>query len=137
MAGEINGTNILIQKGSSPTEIFGQMEATIAFNGTPIDISNKSRGDFVAYLDSEAAGKQMVITGTMIYNVSDNYEAIILEAQNCTQDDYTVAFPGGESYTGKFTPSGISVAVPHGDKVSTSFTLSSSDEYTRTPQTSA
>ena len=135
MAGEQNGTNILIQKGASPTEIFGQMEATIAFNGTPIDISNKSRGDFVAYLDGEAAGKQKVVTGTMVYNVSANYEAIIAEAQNCTQDDYTVTFPSGESYTAKFTPSGISVAIPHGDKVSTSFTLSSSDEYIRTPQT--
>ena len=135
MAGEINGTNILIQKGAVPSDIFGQMEATITFGGAPIAISNKSNGDFITYLDGEASSKQMVITGTMIYNVSDNYESIILEAQDCTQDDYTVTFPSGESYTAKFTPSGISVAIPHGDKVSTSFTLSSSEPYVRTPQT--
>tara|TARA_R110002050_G_C8737423_1_gene497761 strand:- start:14 stop:421 length:408 start_codon:yes stop_codon:yes gene_type:complete len=135
MAGEINGTNIMVQKGNAPTEIFGQMEATLTMNGTPIDISNKSAGDFVTMLDGEVSSQQIVISGTMIYNVSDNYEAIKAEAFTGTQDDYSIAFTGGESYTGKFVPSGISDAIPHGDKVSTSFTLSSSGEVTRTPQT--
>ena len=135
MAGEINGTNILIQKGASPTEIFGQMEATLTMNGTPIDISNKSLGDFVTLMDGEISSQQIVITGTMVYNVSDNYEAIKAEAFTGTQDDYSIAFAGGESYTGKFVPSGISDAIPHGDKVTTSVTFSSSGEVTRTPQT--
>ena len=135
MAGEINGTNILIQKGAAPTDIFGQMEATLTMNGTPIDISNKSLGDFVTMLDAEISSQQIVLTGTMIYNLSDNYEAIKAEAFTGTQDDYIVTFTGGESYSGKFVPSGISDAIPHGDKVSTSFTLSSSAEVTRTPQT--
>ena len=130
MAGEINGTNILIQKGASPTEIFGQMEATLTMNGTPIDISNKSLGDFVTMLDEEISSQQIVITGTMVYNVSANYEAIKAEAFIGKQDDYSITFTGGESYTGKFVPSGISDAIPHGDKVSTSFTLSSSGEVT-------
>jgi len=135
MAGEINGTNILIQKGASPTEIFGQMEATLTMNGTPIDISNKSLGDFVTMLDEEISSQQIVITGTMVYNVSANYEAIKAEPFIRKQDDYSITFTGGESYTGKFVPSGISDAIPHGDKVSTSFTLSSSGEVTRTAQT--
>ena len=135
MAGEINGTNILIQKGASPTEIFGQMEATLTMNGAPIDISNKSLGDFVTMLDEEISSQQIVITGTMVYNVWANYEAIKAEAFIGKQDDYSITFTGGESYTGKFVPSGISDAIPHGDKVSTSFTLSSSGEVTRTAQT--
>jgi len=135
MAGEINGTNIFIQKGASPTEIFGQMEATLTMNGTPIDISNKSLGDFVTLMDGEISSQQIVITGTMVYNVSDNYEAIKAEAFTGTQDDYSITFTGGESYTGKFVPSGISDAIPHGDKVTTSVTFSSSGEVTRTPQT--
>ncbi len=134
MAGEINGTNILVQKGASPTEIFGQMEATLTFNGTPIDISNKSLGDFIATLDGEVAGQQVVIAGTMVYNTSANYEAIKAEAFTGVQDDYVITYPSGESYTGKFTPSGISDTIPHGDKVSTSFTLSSSGEVIRTAQ---
>ncbi len=135
MAGEINGTNILIKKGASPTDIFGQMEATLTMNGAPIDISNKSNGDFVTMLDGEVSGQQVVLSGTMIYNVSDNYEDIKAEPFTGTQDDYSITFPSGESYAGKFVPSGISDSIPHGDKVSTSFTLSSSSNVTRTPQT--
>ena len=40
MAGEINGTNIVLVNGTG--EIVGQMEGTLTFNGSPIDISNKS-----------------------------------------------------------------------------------------------
>lgn len=135
MAGEINGTDILIQKGAVPADIFGQMEATMTMNGTPIDISNKSAGDFVTLLDAEVAGQQIVLTGTLVYNVSADYEAIKAEAFTGTQDDYLITFTGGESYAFKGVPSGISDAIPHGDKVTTSFTLSSSGDVTRTPQT--
>lgn len=135
MAGEINGTNIMIQKGATPVDIFGQMEATLTMNGAPIDISNKSAGDFVLMLDGSVTSQQIVIAGTLIYNVSADYEAIMAEAFVGTQDDYLITFTGGESYSGKFAPSGISVSIPHGDKVSSSFTLSSSGTVTRTPQT--
>lgn len=135
MAGEINGTDILIQKGASPTDIFGQMEATLTMGGTPIDISNKSAGDFVLLLDGEVSSQQIVLSGTLVYNVSADYEAIKEEAFSGTQDDYLITFTGGESYAGKFVPSGISDSIPHGDKVSTSFTLSSSGTVVRTPQT--
>ena len=135
MTGEINGTDILIQKGAVPADIFGQMEATLTMNGAPIDISNKSAGDFVLLLDGEVSSQQVVLAGTLVYNVSANYEAIMAEAFTGTQDDYLITFTGGESYSGKFVPSGISVSIPHGDKVSSSFTLSSSGTVTRTPQT--
>ena len=132
---EENGTDVLIMKGATPTAIFGQMEATLTMNGAPIDISNKSNGDFVTLLDAEVASQQIVLSGTLVYNVSDNYEAIKAEAFTGTQDDYSLTFGSGEAYSGKFVPSGISDAIPHGDKVSTTFTLSSSGPVTRTPQT--
>ena len=133
MSGEINGTDIIIQKTATPSDIVGQMEATMTMNGTPIDISNKSYGDFVTLLDGEVSSQQIVLTGTIVYNDGDNYEAIKAEAFTGTQDDYTLTYPSGEAYTGKFVPSGISDALPHGDKVSTTFTLSSSGTVTRTP----
>ena len=37
MAGEINGTNVVISNGTGV--IVGQMEATLTYNGTPIDIA--------------------------------------------------------------------------------------------------
>ena len=134
MAGEINGTDIMIQKGAVPVDIFGQMEATLTMGGTPINISNKSAGDFVLLLDGEVTSQQIVLSGTLVYNVSASHEAIMSEAFAGTQDDYLITLGAGESYAGKFVPSGISVSIPHGDKVSSSFTLSSSGAVTRTPQ---
>jgi predicted secreted protein len=134
MAGEINGTDIMIQKGAVPVDIFGQMEATLTMGGTPINISNKSAGDFVLLLDGEVTSQQIVLSGTLVYNVSASHEAIMAEAFTGTQDDYLITLGAGESYSGKFVPSGISVSIPHGDKVSSSFTLSSSGSVTRTPQ---
>ena len=64
MAGEINGTDIIIQKGAVPADIFGQMEATLTMNGTPIDISNKSAGDFVLLLDGEVTSQASTLCGT-------------------------------------------------------------------------
>ncbi len=135
MAGEVNGTDIIIQKTSSPANIVGQMEATMTMNGTPIDISNKSNGDFVTYLDEEVSSQQIVLTGTIVYNNDAEYRAMKAEAFTGTQDDYIVTYPDGEAYSGKFVPSGISDALPHGDKVVTSFTLSSSGTVTRTAAT--
>lgn len=135
MAGEINGTDVIIQKGAAPADIVGQMESTMTMNGTPIDISNKSNGDFVTYLDGEISSQQITFTGTITYNDDAVYEAMKAEAFTGTQDDYTVTFPNGEAYAGKFVPSGISDALPYGDRVTTSFTLSSSATVTRTAPT--
>ena len=107
MSGEVNGTSVIIQKGSGPgAPIVGQMETTLTMNGTPIDISNKSSGDFVTYLDGQISGQQIVLTGTITYNDDAVYEAMKAAAFTGTQDDYSVTFPGNEAYAGKFVPSG-------------------------------
>lgn len=135
MAGEENGTDVIIQKGVVPAEIVGQMSATMTVNGTPIDISNKSNGDNITLLDAELAGKQVVFTGTIVYNTDTVFKALKDEAFTGTQDDYIVTYGSGEAYAGKFVPMGISDELPHGDKIVTSFTLSSSGTITRTPAT--
>ena len=66
MAGEINGTNIVIQNGTG--EIVGQMETTLTMAGTLIDISNKSNGDFITNMAGALAGKQLNFSGTLVYN---------------------------------------------------------------------
>jgi hypothetical protein len=50
MTGEINSTQVIISNTGG--DIVGQMEATITFNGTPIDISNKSYEDWVTLMDA-------------------------------------------------------------------------------------
>lgn len=135
MAGEFNGTDAILQKGTIPAEIAGQMSITMTVNGTPIGISNKSNGDDVTLLDAELSLRQVVFTGTIVYNTDTVFKAMKDEAFTGTQDDYIITYPSGEAYSGVFTPHGISDELPHGDKTVTSFTLSSSGTVTRTPAT--
>jgi len=134
MAGEINGTKVLIKKDGAT--IVGQMEATIAFNGTPIDISNKSQGDWVTLLDGELAGKQLQISGTLIYNSDTVYRQVRADALSGTQATYTVEYTSDattdEQFSASFVPNGLSDALPMGDKVTTSITLLSSGTVTHT-----
>jgi len=134
IGGELNGTTCLLYKGIAGTEVIaGQMEFTITYGGTPIDISNKSCGDWLEFLDGELAAKQVVISGTLVYNNTADYEAIKDQAFTGTMDNYVFKFaPSTESLAGKFMPNAMSETVPHGDKVSTSITFSSSGEVTRT-----
>jgi predicted secreted protein len=133
MADEQNGTKVVIRKTATPSEIIGQMELTHAINGTPIDISNKSAGDDVLLLDGEVSSQQHVFSGNMVWNSDTNYQTMLTESLTCTQDDYDVVYPGATpvEFSGKFTPSGISISSPHGDKVTSSFTLSSSGPVTK------
>ena len=133
MAGEINGTDVIIADGTGT--IVGQMEATLTFNGTPIDISNKSAGDFVQLLDGELAGKQLQVAGTIVYNNDAQYKAMRAAAITGTQDTYTVTYGTGEVFSAAMVPNGLSDSLPHGDKVSTSITLLSSGTVTHTPAT--
>ncbi len=137
LPGALNGTTCLLYKGVAGTEVLvGQMEFSVTYGGTPIDISNKSAGDWICLLDSELAAKQIVIAGTLVYNGDATYEAVKSEAFTGTQDDYTFKFlPSDEELAGKFAPTGMSDAVPQGDKVSTAISFNSSGEVTRTPQT--
>ena len=135
MSGELNGTNIVIENGTG--EIVGQIESTLTVNGSLIDVSNKSYQDFITSLNGELSGKQIQIATTIVYNDNAQYEKVRLDALNGTQDTYTMTYVSAqttdESFTGTFTPNGLSDSVPHGDKVSSSITFFSSGAYTHTP----
>ena len=134
MSGEVNATNVVIENGTG--EIVGQMEMTMTFNGTPIDISNKSAGDFIQLLDGELAGKQMQLSGTLVYNDDAQYRATRAAALVGTQDTYTVTYTSDattdEEFSATMVPNGLSDALPHGDKVSTTITFLSSGTVTHT-----
>lgn len=134
MAGEINGTKVLIRKGGSV--IVGQMEATVTHNGTPIEITNKSTNDWRTLLDGELAGKGIDISGTIIYTDDAAFRAMRNDAWNGTQDTYDIIYTSDattdEQISGTFVPTGLSDSIPMGDKVTTSITLLSSGAPTRT-----
>lgn len=135
MAGEINATNVIISNGTG--EIVGQMEMTAAYNGIPIDISNKSNGDFVTLLDNELADRQLQISGTLIYNNDAQFHKVRSDSINGKMDTYTITYPSSgttdESFTATMMPNTLSDSLPHGDKVSTSITFSSSGIITHVP----
>ena len=132
MSDEINGTNVIIQ--NSVGNIVGQGDFTVAYNGTPIDISNKSAGDFVTLMDGELAGKQLSLSGTIVYNNDAQYRAMRADAIAGNLDTYTITYTSAattdESFSASMMPTGMSDAVPHGDKISTSITLLSSGTIT-------
>lgn len=134
MSGEIQGTPVVVSNGTGV--IIGQMEMTLTFNGTPIDISNKSAADFVQLLDGELAGKQLQISGTIVYNDDTQYRAMRADALTGTQDTYTITYVSpattDEAFSALMVPNGLSDALPHGDKVSTTITFLSSGVVTHT-----
>ena len=119
MAGEINGTSCLVQKNGS--DIVGQGDFTITFNGQPIDISNKSHGD---------------LSGTITYNTDSVAQAVRNDAVDGTQGAYTFTWTQGsgtsEAISGTFLPSGLSDSAPMGDRVTTSITFLSSGSVNHT-----
>ena len=135
MAGEINGTNVVISNGTGV--IVGQMEATLTYNGTPIDISNKSNGDNVTLLDGELAGKQLQWAGTIVYNTDAQAQKVLTDSLTGIMDTYTIAYPAGgttdESFSALMMPNGRADTQPHGDKLSSSITFLSSGAITHVP----
>jgi len=135
MAGEVNATNVIIENGTG--EIVGQMEMTMTYNGTPIDISNKSYNDFVTLLDGELAGRQLQLSGTIVYNDDVQYRKVRADSLIGTQDTYTITYTSDattdEAFSALMVPNGLSDALPHGDKVSTTITFLSSGVVTHTP----
>jgi len=134
MAGELNGTLVIIE--DSVGEIVGQGELAITYGGTPIDISNKSYQDWITLLDDELAAKQVVATGTFVYNSDAQYKLLRTNSWAGTHGTYTINFGAtGETLTGIFFGKVDSDAAPHGDKVTSAVTFSSSGVVTRTEPT--
>ena len=128
MAGEINGTKVILMKDGST--IVGVGDATMTFAGTPIDISSKSTGDFVVMLNNELSAKQVTIALTLNYNSSADFRQMRADSRTGTQATYSLVYTSDaatdESITGTFVPTGLSDAMPLGDKVTSTVNLMSS-----------
>tara|TARA_R110000850_G_scaffold99327_2_gene205814 strand:- start:98 stop:520 length:423 start_codon:yes stop_codon:yes gene_type:complete len=134
MAGEINTTNTLVQNSSGV--IVGQGAFTHAFAGSLIEISNKSYADNVTNLNGELSGKQHTFSGDFVYNNDAEFRNTRSAAFIGTQDTYTLTYTGSgsvtdESFTGLFTPNGLSDSLGHGEAGMTTMTFTSSGAVTR------
>lgn len=130
MAGELNGTNVLLyrQGVSGFDEIVGQLEITNAFAGAPIDISNKSFGDFVVLLDGELSGKQFTISGSMIYNSDAAFQQMRVDRFAGTEVKYKLDYGGEKAFVLFGILDSMGDTLPQGGAGQTSFSLASSTE---------
>lgn len=128
MAGELNGTNVLLySQGANGFDVLmGQLEITNAYTGSPIDISNKTFGDFVTLLNGELSGKQVTLSGSMVYNSDATFQQMRQDRFNGEQKRYRLDYNGEKSIvlTGELDSLGDSL--PQGGAVNTTFSIVSS-----------
>jgi predicted secreted protein len=134
MSGEINATNVVISKSGA---VVGQGAATLTINGNPIDISNKSNGDYITLLDGELAARQLQFSVELVYNNDASYRALRADDIAGTQGQYTIDYPGSgttdESFSGTFMPTQMSDNLAQGEAVKTNVTFVSSGPFTHVP----
>jgi hypothetical protein len=131
---EYNGTNALLYRksGASTFALVGQLEITTTFNNVPIDISSKSTGDFVVVMNADSSTKGLTLAATLLYSDSSEYRLMRLNAQNGTINEYRIDYTTLEIDRVDFfgIPTGLSDAIPLGDKITTSITIMSTGEPT-------
>ena len=135
MAGEINATNVVISKSGA---VVGQGAATLTVNGNPIDISNKSNGDYITLLDGELASRQLQFSVELVYNNDASYRALRADDIAGTQAQYTIDYPNSgdttdESFSGTFMPTQMSDNLAQGEAVKTNVTFVSSGAFVHVP----
>lgn len=140
MAGEQNGTSCLLYRTVEVTEgevtsdvdnvLVGQLELTHTFGGAPIEISNKSLGDFVTYLDGELSTKGRNVSGSLVYSNDDEYRQLRSDAMAGAVVRYMLDFTGQTADQVRFLgiPTSPSDNLAMGDKVVTSITITSVGE---------
>ena len=136
MAGEINGTNLLMEvstDGINYNVIAGQLEVTNTYTGTPIDISNKSFGDNVTLLDGEMSANGFSIGGNFVYNTSASYQALRDAQESGTILSFVLSdLSSPNRWLFDAAVTGLSDTIPQGAAVTTSLTLTSSGAPTKT-----
>jgi hypothetical protein len=128
MAGELNGTNVLLyrQGTSGFDEIMGQLEITTTYAGSPIPIDNKSFGDFVTYLDGELSTKQITLSGNMIYNGDSAFQQMRQDRYNADQVRYRLDYNGEKAIVLTGILDSKSDSLPQGAAAQMAFSIASS-----------
>jgi len=125
----LNGSKCIIKRNGS--EIIGQMDASISFSGSLIQISNPSNNKWIEYLNAELTGRQLQVSGSITHNNNATYQQLRLDSQSAVKSTYTIEYMSGESFSAYFVPTGLTDASPAGDKLTSSFTLISSGAVAR------
>lgn len=129
MASELSGTNCLLYRftGSDDAVLVGQIEISIPFVASNIEITSKSSADFIELMNGELSTKGRSISGAIIYSNDPEYRLLRTNTALGNIGEYMVDI-GGERLRFFGIPGGISDTTPAGDKITTSFTILSVGE---------
>ena len=133
MSGEANGTHCLLYRftGTEDAVIVGQLELTSTFNGTPIEITNKSHNDFVTLMDANQSTKGRTITANIVYSNDAEYKLLRANSLAGNIDEYMLDYGTGlvaEQIRFNGIPNAPSDTAPVGDKVTSSISILSVGE---------
>lgn len=124
-----NGSKCIIWKDGNV--LIGQLEASIAFQGSLVQLNNASTTPYISYLNNELVGRQLVVSGSIIYTNQAAYHAMRADAMSGRKSNYRVEYADGEEFTATFTPTNLADSFPRGNAAKSSFSLRSSGAVTR------
>jgi hypothetical protein len=124
-----NGSACIVKRNG--TQIIGQLETSISFTGSLIQLNNGSVDQWVRYLNAELVGRRLQINGPIIYTNDAAFHAVRLDAQTGTKANYSFEYADGEEFAASFIPTNLSDNALMGDKQSSTFSLVSSGAVAR------
>lgn len=124
-----NGSKCIIWKDDNV--LIGQLEASISFQGSLVQLNNASNSPYISYLNNELVGRQLVVSGPIIYNNQAAYQEMRQDAMTGRKSNYRAEYADGEEFSAAFTPSNLADSFPRGNAAQSSFTLLSSGAVTR------
>ncbi len=127
------------QAGSygSETVIYGQGDGTLTVTANGVDITNKSNGGAITYLDGAVQGLQVTWATNFVLSNDASQTAIKDAAETGTLIDGTIMGIGGEEWTGSWRVEGRSdTATLNGGAAVMAVTFMSSGAPVKTPASS-
>jgi len=136
MANGINGGLCMIYSGTNAAkvDIVGQGDATVNHQGAPIELSNKSSGNWRVNLDGSISTKAVDIDVPVTASDDASYETLVANAFAGTAGPYVFDFIE-YYYEGTFTPVLQSESAAKDNPVEATIQFQSSGEVTRTAVT--
>lgn len=133
MSGELNGVKalLLISDGAGGySDIIGQVELSDNMTGAPIDVSNKTLGDYVTYLNNELATNGLTLSGSIVYNNDATFRQFRARRIARLISDFKLSFNAEDTtslyISGVITQ--LSDSLAQGDKLTTSFSIQSTSD---------
>lgn len=122
----LNGSGVLLSKGDDV--IVGQMDMTINYIGSPIDLTNNAEGEWRVLLDGVLSSKELAIDASITFSSDSIYQQVLTDSLSGTADYYKITYPNGKFFTAYLTPTGLTYQAGKDSAVTTSLKFISSQE---------